>query len=81
MNLYARRRISMIKKALSSVLKMSYPCDHEDEQHYVSSMLDEMRNAFTYVIVHSQMNGSDVVEIVKAYLIDEIKEHYIEANC
>jgi len=81
MNLYARRRISMIKKALSSVLKMSYPCDHAYEQHYVVSMLDEMNNAFTHVIIHSQMSGDDVVEIVKAYLIDEIKEHYIEANC
>jgi hypothetical protein len=81
MNLYARRRIGMIKKALSSVLKMSYPCDYNDIDHYVLGMLDEIKNAFTYVIIHSQMNGSDVVEIVKAYLIDEIKEHYIEANC
>ena len=81
MNLYARRRISMIQKVLSSVLKMSYPCDYNNVDHYVLGMLDEMNNAFTHVIIHSQMSGGDVVEIVKAYLIDEIKEHYIEANC
>jgi hypothetical protein len=81
MNLYARRRIGMIKKALSSVLKMSYPCDYDDIDHYVLGMLDEMNNAFTHVIINSQMSGDDVVEIVKAYFIDEIKEHYIDKNC
>jgi len=73
-----RRRMSRIEFFLDKLMETMYPCDYDDEYHFMGGVIYEAKNYFDDVDNFDGMNKGRFVELLENELGEYIFKYYLE---
>jgi hypothetical protein len=81
--LNVRRRFNILKNILGSSLRSSYPCDYDVLDEFIEDIISEVNQYFRWIDKENEMTSEQAELTIRAYLLDDIKEYYLEEiiNC
>ena len=76
--LNVRRRLHTLKKILGSSLRSSYPCDYDDLDEFIDGIIRDVNEYFRWIDKEKEMTSEQAELTIRGYLLDDIKEYYLE---
>lgn len=73
-----RRRMSRIEFFLDKLMETMYPCDYDDEYHFMGGVIYEAKNYFDDVDNFDGINKGRFVELLENELGEYIFKYYLE---
>ena len=73
-----RRRMSRIEFFLDKLMETMYPCDYDDEYHFMGGVIYEAKNYFDDVDSFDGMDKGRFVELLENELGEYIFKYYLE---
>jgi len=73
-----RRRLSQIEFFLDKLMENMYPCDYDDEYHFMSGVIYEAKNYFDDFDNFDRMDKGRFVELLENELGEHILNYYLE---
>jgi hypothetical protein len=73
-----RRRMSRIEFFLDKLMETMYPCDYDDEYHFMGGVIYEAKNYFDDVDNFDGMDKGRFVELLENELGEYIFKYYLE---
>jgi hypothetical protein len=81
--LNVRRRFNILKNILGSSLRSSYPCDYDVLDEFIEDIISDVNQFFRWIDKEDGMTSGQAELTIRSYLLDDIKEYYLEEiqNC
>jgi len=81
--LNVRRRLHILRNILGSSLRSSYPCDYDDLDEFIEDTISDVNQYFKWIEKKKEMTSEEAELTIRGYLLDDIKEYYLEEiqNC
>ena len=81
--LNVRRRFNILKNILGSSLRSSYPCDYDVLDEFIEGIISDVNQFFRWIDKEDGMTSEQAELTIRSYLLDDIKEYYLEEiqNC
>jgi hypothetical protein len=81
--LNVRRRLPILKSVLHSSLISSYPCDYDNLDEFIEDNISDVNQYFKWIDKKKEITSEQAELTIRAYLLDDIKEYYLEEiiNC
>ena len=78
-----RRRLHTLRDTLKISLRSSYPCDYDGLDEFIEGNIRDVNEYIRWVEKEKEMTSEQAELTIRAYLLDDIKEYYLEEtqNC